>query len=114
MARLTRETPIGVPKPAIQRGNNRQVCFGSDEDMVSYLHWLEEFTNKIDVAVHAWVLMKNLTYLLITPYQDGAVSKMMQPLGRMYVRYFNSTSSRAGTLWGGRYKSRLIILTRSS
>ena len=42
MARLRRYTPKGIPQHVIQRGNNRQVCFGSDEDMAAYAHWLKE------------------------------------------------------------------------
>ena len=33
---------------------------------------------------------------------------MMQSIGRMYVRYFNHTYQRSGTLWEGRFKSSLI------
>ena len=33
---------------------------------------------------------------------------MMQGLGRHYVRYFNYTYKRTGTLWEGRYKSCLV------
>lgn len=30
---------------------------------------------------------------------------MMQAIGRQYVRYFNDTYKRTGTLWEGHYKS---------
>ena len=33
---------------------------------------------------------------------------MMQALGRSYVRYFNHTYKRTGTLWEGRFKSCLV------
>lgn len=33
---------------------------------------------------------------------------MMQALGRSYVRYFNYTYQRSGTLWEGRFKSCLV------
>ncbi len=32
----------------------------------------------------------------------------MQSIGRMYVRYFNYTYQRTGTLWEGRFKSCLV------
>jgi putative transposase len=38
---------------------------------------------------------------------DG-VSQLTQSLGRYYVRYFNQTHRRTGTLWEGRYKSSLV------
>ena len=108
MARLARVSPIGFPQHIVQRGNNRQVCFGGEEDMKAYLSWLKEFSKKFFVDVHAWVLMTNHVHLLCTPYEEGAVSKLMQALGRMYVRYYNHTYQRTGTLWEGRFKSSLI------
>lgn len=108
MARLSRVSPIGVPQHIVQRGNNRQICFASDEDMKAYLNWLKEFSKKYSVDIHAWVLMTNHVHILCTPYEKGAVSKMMQSIGRMYVRYYNYTYQRSGTLWEGRFKSSLI------
>ncbi len=99
---------MGVPQHVIQRGNNRQVCFGSEDDMRVYLHWLKEYAGKCKVDVHAWVLMSNHVHLLCTPRAQDAVSRMMQAIGRMYVRYFNYTYQRTGTLWEGRYKSCLV------
>ena len=39
--------------------------------------------------------------------KDG-ISKLMQSLGRRYVRYFNYTYMRSGTLWEGRFKSCVV------
>ncbi|WP_244506095.1 transposase [Microbulbifer marinus] len=33
--------------------------------------------------------MTNHVHLLVTPQSDQGVSKMMQALGRIYVRFFN-------------------------
>ena len=33
---------------------------------------------------------------------------MMQAVGRRYVRYFNDSQGRSGTLWEGRYRSTVI------
>lgn len=108
MSRLSRVTPAGFPQHIIQRGNNRQSCFTSEEDMKAYLNWLKEFSKKHSVDIHAWVLMTNHLHLLCTPQKEGAISSMMQSIGRMYVRYFNHTYQRSGTLWEGRFKSCLI------
>ncbi|WGL17226.1 transposase [Microbulbifer bruguierae] len=48
--------------------------------------------------------MTNHVHLLVTPHSDQGVSRMMQALGRIYVRYFNREYRRLGTLWEGRYK----------
>ncbi len=59
--------------------------------MAAYAHWLHEFSVKYHVEIHAWVLMTNHVHLLMTPLQEHAISKMMQALGRQYVRYYNYT-----------------------
>ncbi len=46
MPRLQRVTPVGVPTHIIQRGNNYQVCFGSEDDMMAYAGWLKEYSKK--------------------------------------------------------------------
>ena len=108
MARLPRITPVGIPVHIIQRGNNRQACFASDEDHRAFTGWLKVYSKKCSVEVHAWVQMTNHVHLLCTPLQEGAIGKMMQGLGRRYVQYFNYQYQRSGTLWEGRYKSCLV------
>lgn len=108
MARLPRIGLPGIPHHIIQRGNNRQACFGSDEDYAAYTHWLGEYALKYQVAIHAWVFMTNHVHLLVTPASEQGVSRLMQTLGRHYVRYFNYTYERTGTLWEGRFKSCVV------
>jgi putative transposase len=108
MPRRSRQSPVGIPQHLIQRGNNRQVCFISNTDCAAYAHWLYEAATKFQVQIHAWVFMTNHVHLLATPSEQGALSKMMQTLGRLYVRYFNQTHHRTGTLWEGRFRSCLV------
>ena len=108
MARLPRVCLPGIPLHLIQRGNNRQACFASLDDFSAYAAWLQEYTARYRVDVHAWVLMTNHVHLLVTPSTASGVSKMMQSLGQRYVRYFNYTYRRTGTLWEGRYKSCVV------
>ena len=108
MARLARACPIGIPQHVIQRGNNRQVCFANEQDFAAYAGWLKSYSKKYQVDIHAWVLMTNHVHLLCTPRGQNAVSLMMQSLGRHYVRHFNFSYQRTGTLWQGRFKSCLV------
>lgn len=94
MARLPRIGIPGIPQHIIQRGNNRQACFASEEDFSAYAHWLSEASSKYKVAIHAWVFMTNNVHILATPSTPNGISKMMQTLGRNYVRYFNYTYKR--------------------
>jgi putative transposase len=97
-----------MPIHVIQRGNNRQPCFAKNADLAAYANWLAEYTLKFQIDLHAWVFMTNHVHLLLTPQTDDGVSKLMQSLGRQYVRYFNHTYTRTGTLFEGRYKSNLV------
>ena len=108
MPRTARITLAGIPQHIIQRGNNRQLCFASEQDMIAYAGWLRDYADKFEVDIHAWMLMTNHVHLLVTPYSATSTSKMMQSLGRMYVRYFNREYKRSGTLWEGRFKSCLV------
>lgn len=105
MARLPRLCLPGIPQHIVQRGTNRQACFASKEDMATYANRLGEYACKFNIAIHAWVFMTNHVHLLVTPETDTGVSRMMQSIGRRYVRYFNYTYRRSGTLWEGRFKS---------
>ena len=112
MARLPRLTLPGYPHHAIQRGNNRQPIFTSTSDREFLLALLEENATKFDVAIHAYVLMGNHFHLLVSPHTADGLPQMMQAVGRRYVRLFNDSHSRSGTLWEGRYKSTLIQTDR--
>lgn len=108
MARLTRLTLAGYPHHVMLRGNNRQMIFSTRADYLKLLALLAENAAKFRVAVHAYVLMPNHFHLLVSPDSDDGLPKMMQAVGRRYVRYFNDCHGRSGTLWEGRYRSTLI------
>ena len=112
MARLPRLTLPGYPHHVVQRGNNRQPIFASNADYQMLLQLLGENAAKFGVALHAYVLMSNHFHLLATPDTAEGLPQMMQAVGRRYVRYFNDTQKRSGTLWEGRYKSTLIQTDR--
>ncbi len=112
MARLPRLTLPGYPHHIIQRGNNRQAIFATSADYQMLLGLLFDNAKKFDVAIHAYVLMSNHFHVLATPTTADGLPQMMQAVGRRYVRYFNDTQQRSGTLWEGRYKSTLIQAER--
>lgn len=112
MARLPRIEAAGLPHHVIQRGNNRQAIFADAADYQRYLHLLQETGAAHSVAVHAYVLMTNHVHLLVTPENNGGLSRFMQALGRRYVRWFNDRHGRSGTLWEGRFRSTVIAADR--
>jgi putative transposase len=108
MARLPRLTLAGHPHHVIQRGNDRQPIVRDDADRERLLALWFEHARACKVAVHAYVIMDNHFHLLATPETADGLPKMMQAVGRAYVRYFNLRHGRSGTLWEGRYRSNLI------
>jgi putative transposase len=92
----------------IQRGNNRQAIFFSDEDRRIFLDKLGEALAKEGCALHAYVLMTNHIHLLVTPQRDEAIARLLQSVGRSYVGHVNRAYQRTGTLWEGRFKSTIV------
>ena len=112
MARLPRFVIPGQPQHVIQRGNNRQAIFRAEADYQIFLEKLSEAANKHQCDIHAYLLMTNHVYLLVTPQTENGIGRMMQMLGRYYVHYFNNSYKRTGTLWEGRYKAALVSFPR--
>ena len=108
MARLPRPDLAGIAQHVVQRGNDRMPCFLGDPDRLLYLQALREVSMRYACSIHAYVMMTNHVHLLVTPDTAGAVSRMMQGIGRLYVAEFNARHRRTGTLWEGRYKSCLV------
>jgi putative transposase len=56
--------------------------------------------------------MTNHVHLLLTPENSDSISLVIRDVSRDYVRTFNKTYRRTGTLWEGRYKSSLVDRAR--
>ncbi|MEY4469998.1 MAG: hypothetical protein RIT20_339 [Pseudomonadota bacterium] len=108
MARQPRLTVPAYPHHVIQRGNDRQLIVRDDADRERLCALWQQHAHANKVALHAYVLMDNHFHLLVTPETVDGLPKMMQAVGRAYVRYFNLRHKRSGTLWEGRYRSNLI------
>ena len=105
MPRQPRLDLAGACQHVVQRGNDRQPCVFLEADTHRYLDDLHAASLRYGVALHAYVMKTNHVHLLVTPGGSGAVSIMMQCLGRHYVSYVKRAYHRTGTLWEGRYKS---------
>lgn len=108
MARWPRLAVPGMPLHITQRGNNRITTFTDVADFAQYRSFLQHASALEGCAIHAYALMTNHVHLLVTPPSVTGASRMMQLLGRLYVRYFNTQHHRSGTLWEGRFKSVLV------
>lgn len=108
MPRPLRLNIPGQPQHITQRGNNRQACFYADSDYRHYLELLDKACRRHECSLHAYVLMTNHVHLLMTPSTPEGVSRVMQDVGRDFVRTINQDYHRTGTLWEGRYKSSVV------
>jgi putative transposase len=108
MPRRARLILANIPLHIIQRGNNRQACFFSEEDYHRYLAWLTKYAAEAGCQVHSYVLMTNHVHLLISSDELDSAGLLMKALGQRYAQYVNRTYKRSGTLWEGRYKSCLV------
>ena len=108
MPRKPRICLPGVPCHIIQRGNNREATFFSEQDYRFYLSCVMDAAKRYKVDVHAYVLMTNHVHMLAMPEYKESMSLTMQSVGRRYVQYVNKTYVRTGTLWESRYKASLV------
>jgi len=108
MARLPRFVLPGYPQHVIQRGNNRQQILVEEADYWFLWEKLLSAAEKFHCDIHAYTLMPNHFHLLLTPWQNDGIGKLMQYIGRYYVHHFNRSHDRTGTLWEGRYRATLL------
>ena len=108
MSRQPRFIVPGQPQHIIQRGNNRTPIFDSPSDHLYFRECLLASVARFGCEIHAYVFMHNHVHLLMSSCSAHGISKVMQCVGRRYVRYFNHRHQRTGTLWEGRYRASVI------
>ncbi len=108
MARLPRLTLAGQVHLVLLRGNNRQALFFDAQDRQAFLQLLQAGCVQHQVALHGYALLESQVQLLLTPATSEGLPKMMQDVGRRYVRGFNARHLRTGTLWEGRYRATVV------
>jgi REP-associated tyrosine transposase len=69
---------------------------------------LRSLSRRHSVSIHAYALMPDHFYMLLTPSDGLSLSLSMQALGRRYVRDFNRRHGRSGTLWQARFRCTVI------
>jgi putative transposase len=108
MSRLARLFVPGFPQLITQRGNNGTAIFLDETDFRQYLQYLRDALRESALLLHAYVLMPDHVHLLVSAPNEKSLGRMMQQLGRRYVRWFNDRHHRSGTLWEGRYRSTVL------
>ena len=108
MSRMGRVVLPNYPHHIVQRGHNRQVVFACEEDFQRYLSDIRELKEVFHIKLYAWCLMTNHVHLLVYPESAAGLGQFMKSLAARATRYRNRLEGRSGTLWVGRYKSRIV------
>lgn len=104
MARRPRVHYPGGLYHVIARGNRGLKVFRRDQDYRLYLKFLEEYKDRYDFLLYAYVLMPTHVHLLIE-VGEVPLSKVIQGLQFRYTRNYNLRYQSWGHLFQGRYKA---------
>ena len=94
MPRRPRLIVPGQPHYLIVRGVIREPIFYTKADYRSYSGQLKKALVQYQCQLHAFVLMTNYVHLLVSSATRVGISKMLQSIGRCYVKYFNDGLAR--------------------
>lgn len=113
MGRHARQAAVDIPYHIINRGNNRQPIFFSDEDYLFFMDALELAKEKYPCRMYSFVLMTNHVHLLVESVgESDHLACFMKNVSQRYGQYVNKFYGRSGTLWEGRFKSSPVSTDR--
>ena len=115
------------------RGVDKRTVFLDDGDYIRFIHYLFVLNDKkqdinlgrklimkeveppslkkpreLLVEILAFVLMPNHYHLLLKQKSENGITKFMQKIGTGYTMFFNEKYPRTGSLFQGRFKSKLV------
>jgi len=108
MARLPRLTVPGqVHHIVLNAATGRQIV-RDKADCDSLRECLKEAIEREEALLHAYCIVPHQVRLMLTPASGSGLSRVMQDLGRRYVRRFNHRHGETGSPWGGRFRSTIV------
>jgi len=107
LARPWRIQHGGAYYHVLSRGNEGRDIFFDDVDRKLFLKTLGEASDRFNVDVFAFVLMKNHYHVLLRTNLPN-LSRSMQWLGLTYARRLNNRVGRYGHLFQGRFKAIVV------
>lgn len=108
MARLPRLVLAGHRHLLVLRALDGQPAFADAADRQAFIDALREALATERVQLHAYALLPGEVRLLATPPGPEPLSRLMQSVGRRYVRAYNQRRGRSGTLWDGRFRCAVV------
>lgn len=107
MPRLPRLDHPGSWHHVMNRGIARRTVFENRADIRAFLARLAVEVRRGTIEVHAFAIMTTHVHLLVRS-PVGQLAVAMKRVFNAYVRHFNRTRRRDGSLFRGRYRSRLV------
>ncbi len=94
----------------INRANARMKIFDNDKDYKLFEQVLEEAKDRTDIKIYAYCVMPNHWHLVVSPKNDGNLSKFMAWFTMTHTQRWHSMhkSIGSGHLYQGRYKSFIV------
>ena len=108
MARKARLLSPGSPMYVQAKGLPSLKIFASDEMKLTFLAWLRDAAKTYQLTIHAYSILPNQLEMLVTPKDEFSLSRTMQSLCRRFTQRFNQQNHKTGTVWQGRYHSKMI------
>ncbi|MCE5279787.1 MAG: transposase [Planctomycetaceae bacterium] len=105
MPRAARLVIPDCPHHVVQRGNNKQDVFFSDDDRRYYLRSLKQCAREYGLNVVAYALMCNHVHLVVVPKSVESLAKGIGRTNFFYTRHVNALQGRCGHLWQDRFFS---------
>ncbi|MEZ4266866.1 MAG: transposase [Myxococcota bacterium] len=91
----------------MNRGVGRGDVFVDDDDRHGFFELLEDVAERWGLRTHAFCLMGNHFHLLVEDTEGNLARGMRHVLG-VYTQRFNRRHGRDGSLFRGRFRSRLV------
>jgi putative transposase len=108
MARKARLLLPGSPMYVQAKGLPTLKIFASDDMKLNFLAWLRDAAKTYQLTIHAYSILPNQLEMLVTPKDELSLSRTMQSLCRRFTQKFNQQHHKNGTVWQGRYYSKMI------
>ncbi|MEX1042948.1 MAG: transposase [Pirellulaceae bacterium] len=106
MPRSNRIAPGGVIYHVLNRANDRQTIFESDNDYLAFLKIMRMARLKNPMRILAYCLMPNHWHLLLWPEEDDDLSNFMHAITSTHVRRWRTQRGTVGEghVYQGPYK----------
>jgi REP element-mobilizing transposase RayT len=91
----------------ISRGHRRENIYRNDGDRKKFLNKLSLVAERLQLKIHAYVLMSNHYHLLVETPQANIV-KAMHDLNAGYANWYRTKYGLIGSIFQGRYKAIIV------